>query len=125
MKKWAGAVLGTAVLGLMTVTAYSAELDILKPRVPADHLACGPYLIELMIGKVPWTGVHSGRSRPIPFAANPMTGVTGTRSIENLFSLGDDRRRHGERGFHGFCRGDLVCRNPWFQNIELCRISCR
>lgn len=39
MKKWAGAVLGAAAVSLLTVTAYSAELDILKPRVPADQIA--------------------------------------------------------------------------------------
>ncbi|KGA94044.1 hypothetical protein LptCag_0670 [Leptospirillum ferriphilum] len=78
-----------------------------------------------MICEIPWTRVHSGGSRTISLTTYPMTGVTGTRSIENLFTLGNDRRRHGERGLHGFCCGDLVCRNPRFQNIELCRIGCR
>ena len=39
MRKWTVAVMGAAVLSFATATAFAAELDILKPRVPADQIA--------------------------------------------------------------------------------------
>ena len=39
MRMWTVAVMGAAVLGFATASSFAAELDILKPRVPADQLA--------------------------------------------------------------------------------------
>ena len=39
MKTWKLAVLGVAAIGFSAVSANAGELDILKPRVPADQIA--------------------------------------------------------------------------------------
>ncbi len=39
MKTWKMAVLGVAAIGFSAMSANAGELDILKPRVPADQIA--------------------------------------------------------------------------------------
>ncbi len=39
MRIWTMAVMGAAVIGFASAQAFAGELDILKPRVPADQLA--------------------------------------------------------------------------------------